>query len=408
MRTNRIALAALVCAAAGLYGCISVDSNLLDAAEGCDEFQAGASLDGDVEVDASVRLFVEASAELHGVTREMKGAVREACANIALDLGAQDSWSALGDDDDSISNGSGTGACDVARVHIEQVMQTAVAAEANFALVVSRGRCWMDFDMQRECEQQCWMQQTCEPGDVVQRCEPGELSVVCEGSCNAGAYCQGNMEVAANCMGVCESTCQGECKGSCVADDGSVTENDPNCHGKCSAACNGTCRGLCKVEAEAGIECGASVTCKGGCTGEYSEPKCESIFLPPTCTVDQKCQEACDCKVVAHRVCEPAQLQLTGDITIMGDAGATLKATLEANLPKLLDAAEVQGRLALEAMDSITVAGEAVAEGSGDLSGKSLACAAAATHASVEVAATLRVVIEASAAVVDTCDDHAD
>ena len=408
MRTNRIALAAALCAAPGLYGCIDVnDSGLLEAGEGCDEFEAGATLDASVDVDANVRLFVDATAELHGVTQEMKVAVRDACANIALDLGAQDTWSTFGDDDACISNDEGTGACDAARVMIEGVLEASATVEANLALVVSRGRCFMDYDLQRECEQKCWLEQTCEPGDVVQRCEPGELSVVCEGSCNAGAVCEGNMQVAANCMGQCESECQGECKGECVAADGTKTQDDPNCRGKCSSACNGTCRGLCKVEAEAGIECGVSVSCKGGCTGEFTEPKCESIFLPPTCSVDQKCQESCNAKVVAHRVCEPAQIQLSGDVTVMGDAGATLKATLEANLPKLLDAAEVQGRLALEAMESITVTGQAVVEGSGDLSGKSIACAGAATKASIELAATLKVLIEASTEIVDTCDEHA-
>jgi hypothetical protein len=55
----------------------------------------------------------------------MKGDVKTACAHIASDLGASDSWSALGDGDEAISNANGTGACDVANTASAHVLEKA-------------------------------------------------------------------------------------------------------------------------------------------------------------------------------------------------------------------------------------------------------------------------------------------
>jgi len=46
---------------------------------------------------------------------------KSACVDICNRLGVEDTWSALGDDDESISNKSGTGACDKAATEIDAI-----------------------------------------------------------------------------------------------------------------------------------------------------------------------------------------------------------------------------------------------------------------------------------------------
>jgi len=395
--------AILVAAPALTLGCISTDSGITEATKGCDEFQSASSF-AELQVDAKVKVFMQAAAEFRGVATDTRAAVKEACVGIATDLGADDTWSSMGDSDDAISNAQGTGACDAASTRVTAIMEA--HAEANFALTVTRGACHLDFDMQTQCEARCDAEKVCDAGSVEERCEPGELSVVCQGSCTAGATCEGTMEVAANCMGQCESTCTGECKGTCTGPDGKRTENDPNCHGKCSSSCNGTCRGLCKVEAEQGLSCGASVSCKGGCEGSFTDPKCETIFTPPKCTIDQKCLDACSAMVAAHPICDPPHVELLADITVSADV-AVLQTTIDAHLPKLLAIAEVQGNLVVEAGERLVASGEAVLEASGTLSGKSVSCAAVAAKASAEAALHLRVSVQGSAGVTDSCTSRA-
>src|SRR5260370_863981 len=49
------------------------------SAQGCAEFHAGQVLDANVKVDARVRTFVQASADLGGAASALKGAVKTAC-----------------------------------------------------------------------------------------------------------------------------------------------------------------------------------------------------------------------------------------------------------------------------------------------------------------------------------------
>src|SRR5215469_10530091 len=120
--------------------CISTSSGLGQAAGGCPEFH-GDSIDQSVSVDVKVKAFMQASADLTAIVEKTKAAVKTSCVNIAHDLGAQDTWTELGDVDDAIFNSQGTGACNAAETAVVTIMESAEGKNADFALIVSRGAC---------------------------------------------------------------------------------------------------------------------------------------------------------------------------------------------------------------------------------------------------------------------------
>jgi hypothetical protein len=368
----------------------------------CESFKSSGTIDADLDVH--VRAFLEATQQFRTLSAEVRTTVRTACVAIATDLGAENTWSGFAEDDDkSIRNNEGTGACDAAAAKINGIMEA--HAEANFALVVTRGYCRQDFEEIQKCDRQCTQEQTCTPGTVETRCEAGQVSYVCNGKCKANAHCEGTINVAANCMGQCESTCEGECKGTCTHADGTRTENDANCQGQCSASCNGKCRGLCKVEASAGIDCGASVHCKGECEGTVSEPVCETTCSPPSCTVDTRCYDACTTQVQAKTVCEPSKVELYANVKASVEV-EKLVATINANLSVLLDFAQVKGPVILDAANRLSASGNAVLEARGSMDVKSQACAVVAADESVAAASHLATSVKAGGTVTETCSGH--
>jgi hypothetical protein len=408
MRTKRLLLLpALSLVGVPLASCIATTSHTgtSSSALSCPEFQPGTGLDASIKVDARVREFVQSTADLNSVAVTLKGAVKDACIGIDNDLGVTDSWSALGDTDDAISNSKGTGACDAARSQIVSIMNA--HTNANFALVVSRGECHTDFDQEAKCEVGCSAQQQCDPGTVETRCDPAQLSVVCDGNCSAQASCEGRMDAEANCEGECEAECTGHCMGSCTDESGHKTDNDANCHGKCKAHCSGKCNGHCKIDVSEGIQCGANVSCKGGCTTSFTQPKCETECTPPKCTIDQTCFENCRATAAAKAVCDPPTVKLLADATAGADV-VKLVATINKNLPPLIHSAEAQGRILVDEAQNVTASGKAVLDASGSLDFKSVACATAATESLTQTAGTLQVTTKAAADVNSDCSSHAD
>jgi hypothetical protein len=382
--------------------CVSPDSPLLeDSAEGCAEIESPDT----VEVNPSVKRLMVAAVDFSASVQAIKQDVYTACANIALDLGATDTWSSAQNGNDQISNSQGTGACDQAAVKLEEWLPA--SAELSLAICYARGYCYVDYEKQVECDTECTSETTCEPGPVETRCEPGSLLVECDVACAAEASCVGSAERPANCMGQCESECQGECKGTCFHADGSKTENDPNCRGKCSSACNGTCRGKCKVDAPEGIDCGAEVKCQGECTSTFTDPVCTSKCGPPSCTVEENCHDVCTARVSANPICVPTTV--TVFIGVEADVDLEpLRVTLEANLPILIDAAEQKGQLAIEALERLEVAADDLEQNADDLDGKSLACTGESAAWVVRELDSIRVTVNASSNVVVLCDERSE
>jgi hypothetical protein len=370
----------------------------------CPEYEVGGNFDADTDVDPRVRAFMQASADLGKVAASLRPAVKTACVGIATDLGAPDTWSALGDSDDAISNTSGSGACDAARARAVAILKGNV--NANFALVVTRGACYPDFTAEVSCEAGCQSQEQCAPGTIETRCDPAYLNVSCQGTCAAQAYCEGKTDVVTTCEGACEAECTGHCSAECTDENGHRTTDDPSCHGKCSGHCSGTCSGRCKIDVDSGVQCGAGVTCTGGCTGSYTSPRCEKEFTPPECSIDESCFERCRADVVANAKCDPDTVKLLADVTVSGDV-AKLVATVNANLPPLVQVVDAQGRIAVDVVQNVLTSGQAVLATSGSLDLHSLACGTAATQSLTKSASSLSVSVQAGGGVSGDCAANA-
>lgn len=386
-------------------GCVDPNSPLItEGTEGCDEIRSSSSIDS-VEVDGSVRDLMHAASDFTSVVRATKQDVLTACGNVARDLGADDSWSAIEDADDAISNSAGTGACDRAAEAIDALLPA--QASALIAIDYAKGYCYVDYQKQVECDEKCTTEEVCEPGPAETRCEPGSLSVKCDAECQTGGTCVGTREVAANCMGMCESECQGQCMGTCTGRDGKKTDNDPNCRGKCSSTCIGTCKGRCKIDVSEGCDCGTEARCQGGCTTTFTEPVCVTEYGPPQCTVEESCHEVCTARVWANPVCVPTTVSVHVDLTAHPEL-TPLKATLEANLALLVDVAEHRGPQIRAAVERLGDASAALEDRSDDFDGKSVACAAEATNVVATELDSIEVSVEASVRVATLCNDRAD
>src|SRR5882762_2495265 len=98
----------------------ALKNDVQDAVSGCDEFNAGGEAVASLNVDAKVKAFVQAAAELKTVGDSIKADVKASCVNIAVDLGVDlgeaDVWK--NDSDDSAV----TAACNAAQAKIDAIM----------------------------------------------------------------------------------------------------------------------------------------------------------------------------------------------------------------------------------------------------------------------------------------------
>jgi hypothetical protein len=398
----------------------------------CGEFKHGGDAVATANIDGNVKAYVAAAADLRLLGDGIRGDVKAACINICRDLGEEDRWS---DDpsDGSIANAEKTGACDVASARIEAIMTAGATASANFAIQIAGGQCAIAAEAQVACEETCKTDVTCTEATVEERCEPAQLVVACSAECKAEATCQGRVDRAANCMGKCQSECVGKCAGECNgvttggcegtcegkcdgaktpaggqagcgACEGKCSQCAPeaNCQGKCASSCNGTCKGECKLDAGANVSCGDSIKCKGGCTGTFTEPKCETELVAPVCAGETTCQTSCSAQGSAKAECNLATITLLADLEATAEI-AKLKATIETNLPVLLLTATTKGQLASRALDKVTAAADAAVSLSTRLDTKTIACAKTAAESSSKAKATMRIAVDASVSVTASC-----
>jgi len=177
------------------------------------------------------------------------------------------------------------------------------------------------------------------------------------------------------------------------------------CHGKCVGRCSGTCTGMCKIQAPAGVQCGANVKCKGTCNGKSTDPVCETEFSPPNCTVDQSCFDECQTSVSSKTKCDVPTVELIADENAGGDV-QKLVATIDANLPQLVSVTETQGPVVVQAGQRLVATGEVVFSATGDLDGHSLACATTAAQAATASASSLQVSELGGTRVNSACAEH--
>lgn len=401
--------------------------DLKDLAEGCDEMNVAISGDAtaiaSLDVDAKVKVALQATADLKAMADLMVADVGKACVAIATDLGATDTWTAKGD---AKSTEYVKYACNAATAKIDAIMQAGASAGCTFSLAIQGGACEADFSAQAKCDAQCSASGTCDPGTIEARCDPGELSgtcsaecsgscsatveqpkIACEGTCNASCEgsCSGACEgtIKGGCDGVCEGTCdgeasngqaagscKGECKGSCTQPAASAT-----CEGSCKASCKGTCTGSCEVSGGAKVKCDGS--CKGGCSVEYTAPKCEGTFKPPSCEVDANCSASCQGSVTAKAKCTPPTVNFVAQCAVSSGDIDKLVATLKTNLPALYQVGVVRGQAAVKAAADAATAITGTFKAAGSLGGKAVACIAVAAQTHVQASASISVSVEASA-----------
>lgn len=304
------------------------------------------------DLAAKAKAFEGAVEALSTVSADMKAKLAVACAGIATDLGQSppDVGDGTGVSDDTV-----TSVCDMASTAIK----AKIAATGHVVPVIQGGKCTVAAQAQFDCEAQCDVDGKCTTPTIEARCDPGELSGECDGTCMASAYCEGSASAAATCQGSCDATCTGTCSGNCVGTcDGnpSSTTCAGTCSGTCDKSCNGTCTGNCKIDANATVMCGASATCRGGCSVAYKNPTCEGTLKPPSCNLDAECESACSGTGTITATCSPPTI----DVLVSGDT--SLKNTLEKNLPAVVSVAAQAALVAKAAADVSTTAQNVVNE----------------------------------------------
>jgi hypothetical protein len=427
-RGSKFVPVAVIAGAVGLLamsnGCSAV-SNAVGAAQGCDEFQGGASSIASLSLDAKTTAFVSAAANLQTLATSMETAVYTSCKGIATDLGVTDSWSAM-----SGLDAQTTEACNQASTKVTSILTAAQSAGVVVTLSVSGGECQVNASAQESCEASCQASASCTEPSITVRCSPGDLSGQCSGTCNAMATCEGSVSAEANCQGTCAADCDGSCTGSASATvdcNGTCTGNcngtcggtsqttgtcSGTCEGKCDAmctaaagvklhcsgTCSGKCTGSCTLAAQSTIMCGASVNCRGGCSVAYTAPTCEGKLTPPMCQGDASCQGSCSGSAELTAMCTPPTVSLE----VVGTASSDLMAlvtTIQTNLPAIILAFKTQGPLAADGAQAVVTAAGQVGGELTSLTGKALACATVAVQATASASASVNVSVMASASV---------
>lgn len=347
----------------------------------CSEFVPGndlSAVDWGLEAQANVNYgaLMQALADFSATATAMATDVSNACQAIATDLGA---------DPNSVketqADKRAKAWCNIA---IQKIQEK--AGQATIKLDYQPPSCTVNASLQASCEARCSAKAECEvtPAQVILRCEPGELSGRCSAQCTA--KCEGSANLAVACSGTCQGACEGTCNGQCDNQLGN------QCNGRCNGTCEGKCRGTCEVKAGANVQCEGD--CTGGCSVEVTAPKCKGALKPPSaeCQVDAQCNGSCEASASAKVDCVPPALTLTGSAGI-----ADVIATLQVNLPKLIEVAEGRGKLAVDNAQKIfdlTTGGSLQFD-----STKAVACLVPATSAMTAALANIETSLSSSISV---------
>jgi hypothetical protein len=125
------------------------------------------------------------------------------------------------------------------------------------------------------------------------------------------------------------------------------------------------------------------------------------------CTIDQTCFESCRASVASKAVCDPPTVKLLADASAGADV-AKLVATIDKNLPPLIQSAEVEGQIFVSEVQNLGASAKVIVDDAGSLDLKSASCAAAAAQSLAKTTATLQVSTQAGAGVSSDCSSHAD
>jgi hypothetical protein len=391
-KTIRFAAAPMLVLGMGLPGLASCSAkDALDAAQGCDEFSASAGFGATLDIDARVKLFMDAAGSFQVLGQAMLADVTAACIDIATKAGGDPTkWG--GKDGPDLAQA----ACAEASAAVTAVFTAAASAKVTAAIVIVGGECHANLDAAATCNHSCDVGGKCSAGELAAQCEPGQLAVTCGGTCS------GECDVTSGsiaCAGTCSAACTGDCSGTCAVKDAMG-----KCAGKCDGVCTGQCAGSCSATAGSTTCTGE---CKGTCSGTSSAPKCEGKILPPSCKgIDLDCEASCQASIRAKAECTAP----TVDFEIHGVASSvpSFQATIDVlklDLPKLLLVATARGQ---GVIDDVKALGQAGANLKGGLasSGKAVVCLAAALDASLKTTTNVSVSVQASVDVTASAGAH--
>jgi hypothetical protein len=293
------------------------------AAVCCTDFKPGtnmASVDWGLKGSAQLEFgaSMQAIGDFGATATAMVTDLGVACKGLAVDLGVDEHKIT-----DTDPNKFMTGWCSEAATAIGTLK-----AQANIQFNIQPARCDVNVSAKVDCEAQCSGSASCTltPGEIKASCEPGKLSGGCSGKCTGS--CEGSATLAVNCNSQCSGTCEGTCNGTATPQGGA----------SCSGTCAGTCRGSCQVDGGAMASC--SGTCSGSCDVDFTAPKCNGKFTPPSgkCQASANCSGSCDASASAKAECTPPQVGITAS------AGFEAKiAALQKWLPKIYEI--IEGRL---------------------------------------------------------------
>ncbi|WP_437304657.1 hypothetical protein [Sorangium sp. So ce388] len=344
----------------------------------CRDFTPGADLatvewglEGDAELNYGA--FMQSVSDFTGAAGSIVADVSSACQAIALDLGAD------------AATITATKPSERATAWCELAIDQLGDATAGLSISFQPPSCTVDASVQANCEARCSANVECqlEPAEIIARCDPGELSGRCEGQCTG--TCEGSANLAVACEGTCQGTCEGECDGEC-----SATSAGGDCRGECQGTCKGECRGSCEFAADAQVQCNAD--CSGSCDVQFKAPKCKAQLKPPSaeCQGSAECSGSCEASASARASCKEPAINISGE----AEADAAI-ATLRANLPRLLVAAQARGQLLLGNAEAVVSAAGSL-EGAVTGSVKAGACIIPATNAIQQAVENIEASLSAS------------
>jgi len=374
--------AILLLSNAGCTAATNAAANVQAALSGCSEFSGGAASVAALSINGDAKAFVVASANHVATASTSETAVLGACIGMATDLQITDTWTAMAPSSGDAPDDETTEACTQVTNKITAIL--AANATASCTLVISGGYCVVDETKQVDCESMCTSNTTCQPGNITTLCPPASLTGECTGSCNASATCEGSASAQATCQGSCEGDCTGMC------------DSDPCMAKHCKGACAGKCTGDCQLSAQASVNCGTNVNCRGGCSVTYQAPACETTVTPPVCNVSQACQSSCKSSVEVTSTCTPAGVSLecngsaSATVTLADIGDASVEVPDASTVP--LDATVPSLDAALASLDASGTSPDA-ALASLDASGTSPDAATTGTDSSVPVSAELQALI---------------
>jgi hypothetical protein len=369
---------------------------------------------GETEDARRVEEFLDAVARFDAEATTLIGQAEDVCRAIGQDIGVDDADMPVGD---------AATTCTAVSEKMQADMQAFQAADVEMIVEVALPECTASLDVAAECYARCEAEldvevtpPTCTGGEVYVGCDVGcrgechlpEVTAECHGSCEG--TCTGGC--TGSCTGQCSGACQGWCEGECDAFDRETGECVGTCTGTCHGECDATCEGACYGTCEGSCDFGCVVDVEGGgCEGECWGT-CEADIEPIRCQggdvqVDAsvECEAACEAEIAFEAECtEPyVFIGFVGDTEALIELANAYAATLEANLPALIDLVVQMGVVIEATVDLVEAFGGGV-QAAINLSAKAAACAIDAVSITVEVDIEFSATVNATASVATSLD----